>query len=226
MSGKKAFLLFIAFLMLVGFTPIMQGIERFKEIRAETVKVEKNLTVTGDVAVTGNFTDHNAFLRYQDVDAAPDVFAQATAAATVVALPTGEFLGIEYPRNLKVTYTTATTSTAGDLTVTGTNMLNQSDTEVIAVSAVSGTQTLVGNVAWKSIATITLPSSRSEAIDITIVGGQKFGLPRIPVVAGDVYHVTVNKTPQAAPTVNTTYGTFDPVSTPAADVDYNVWMKQ
>lgn len=61
---------------------------------------------------------------------------------------------------------------------------------------------------------------------MTVTGGQKFGLPYLPEVAGDVYHVTVNLTPQAAPTVNTANGTFDPVSTPAAAVDYNVWVKQ
>jgi hypothetical protein len=117
------------------------------------------------------------------------------------------------------------TTTAGNITVAGIDARGNSASELVAVSAVSGTQTLSGVVPWQSITSFTLPT-RTEAITITVTGGQKFGLPIIPEAAGDVYHVTVNATPQAAPTVNATYGTFDPVSTPAANVDYNVWMKQ
>jgi hypothetical protein len=118
-----------------------------------------------------------------------------------------------------------TTATAGNITVAGIDARGTSTTELVAVGAVSGTQTLAGVVPWASITSLALPA-RTEAVTLTVVGGQLFGLPLIPNAAGDLYHLTVNETPQAAPTVNTTYGTFNPVSTPAADVDYNMWVKQ
>ena len=183
-----------------------------------------DLVINDDLTVDGNITERSLYLRYQDVAAAPSIRAQATVVATVQALTTN-ILGIDTPRNLQLTYTTATTATAGNITVAGIDARGLAATELIAVSAVSGTQTLTGVVPWQSITSITLPA-RSENVTLTAAGGQRFGLPIVPKAVGDVYHVTVNKTPQAAPTVNATYGTFDPVSTPAADVDYNVWMKQ
>lgn len=183
-----------------------------------------DLIVNDDLTVDGNITERSLYLRYQDVAAAPSIRAQATVVATVQALTTN-ILGIDTPRNLKLTYTTATTATAGNITVAGIDARGLAATELIAVSAVSGTQTLTGVVPWQSVTSITLPA-RSENVTLTAAGGQRFGLPIVPKAVADVYHVTVNKTPQAAPTVNATYGTFDPVSTPAADVDYNVWMKQ
>lgn len=216
--------------VIVGFSPDLQGIQRFRQVITQSLQVNQDaevrgdLVVTGDVTINGNIPNRSMMVRYQDVAAAPSIVGEATVVATVQAFP-GTILGVDTPRNLSLTYVTATTATVGNITVVGVDARGLAATELIAVAAISGSQTLTGNVPWVSITSITLPE-RSEDVTLTVVGGKKFGLPIVPDAAGDVYHVTVNKTPQAAPTVNATYGTFDPVSTPAADVDYSVWMKE
>ncbi|GIK42442.1 MAG: hypothetical protein BroJett011_62750 [Chloroflexota bacterium] len=240
---KKLLLLLaaLAIIALAGFGPLMQGTQRFREIITQNLTVQNGATFQGaatfsgaathtgattldDVTLTGNIANRALYLRYQDVAAAPSIYAEAEVVSTTTSITTS-ILGIGTPRNVVLTYVTVTTATAGSVTVTGTDARGNSATELIAVAAVSGTQTLTGVVPWQSITSLAMPT-RTEAVTLTIIGGQKFGLPIIPIAAGDVYHLTVNATPQAAPTVNATYGTFDPVSTPAADVDYNVWMKQ
>lgn len=188
------------------------------------VTLTGDLDLTGDVTLTGNIANRSLFLRYQDVTAAPSVYAETAVVSTTTSITTS-ILGIETPRNIVLTWVTVTTATAGNVTVVGIDARGPSTTELVAVSATSGTQTLTGVVPWQSITSFTLPT-RTEALTLTVTGGQKFGLPLVPQAADDLYHLTVNATPQAAPTVNATYGTFDPVSTPAANVDYNVWLKQ
>lgn len=233
---KKLSILFIilATVLTVGFTPILQGIQRFVEIRTDTIKnaktittedlvVNDDVTLSGDLAGVDHFVGRSTFIRIQDADAAPSIRAAATVLATVSAV-SSNLLGIEYPRNLSITYATATTATVGNITVVGVDARGLAATELIAVTAISGSQTVVGVVPWQSVTSLTLPT-RAEDVTLTVAGGQLFGLPYVPVDAADVYHLTVNKTP-AVPTVDTTYGTFNPVSTPAAAVDYNVLMKQ
>jgi hypothetical protein len=231
----KLFVLFLAVLVLAAFAPVEQGVQRFKEIITQTLMVSGGATFQGattitgaatldDVTLTGNITNRALFLRYQDVTAAPSVYAQADVVSATTSITTS-ILGIETPRNVVLTWVTVTTATAGNVTVAGVDARGNSTSELIAVGAVSGTQTLTGVVPWQSVTSFALPT-RTEAVTLTVTGGQKFGLPLLPVTAGDVYHLTVNATPQAAPTVSTSYGTFDPVSTPAASVDYNVWVKQ
>jgi len=221
------------FVLTVGFVPVLQGIQRFVEIRTDTIKnaktittedmvINDDLTLGGDLTGVDHFVGRSTFIRVQDADAAPSIRAAATVVATVSAV-SSEILGIEYPRNLSITYLTATTATVGSITVVGVDARGLAATELIAVAAISGSQTLVGVVPWQSVTSLTLPT-RAEDVTLTVAGGQLFGLPYVPVAAADVYHLTVNKTP-AVPTVNATYGTFNPVSTPAANVDYNVWMK-
>lgn len=194
-----------------------------------TLDSTADLTVGGDtslndVTLSGNIVDRSLYLRYQDVAAAPDIYAEAAVVSTTTSITTS-ILGIDTPRNVVLTWLTVTTATAGNVTVSGIDARGSSATELIAVAAVSGSQTLTGVVPWQSITSFALPV-RTEELTLTVKGGQKFGLPIIPAAAGDLYHLTVAATPQPAPTVNATYGTFDPVSTPAANVDYNVWIKQ
>lgn len=185
-----------------------------------------NSSGTPVYSVDGNGnTSSNAsqFLRYQDVAQAPSIRAIATSIATTTTSLTTSILGIETPRNAVLLYdSNGITATAGTITLTGVDARGNATTEDLTVAAQTANQTLTGNVAWSSISQIDLQSSRTEVISLTVTGGQKFGLPLIP---SDLYHLTVNATPQTAPTVNSTYGTFDPVSTPASNVDYNVWVK-
>jgi hypothetical protein len=234
MKKLNIWLLILAVVLLAGFVPIMQGIQNFKEIRSETIKNSKttttedlvindDLTLGGDLTGVDHFVGRSTFIRIQDADAAPSIRAAATVVATVSAV-TEEILGIQYPRNLSITYVTVTTATVGSITVVGVDARGVAATELVAVAAISGSQTLTGVVPWQSVTSLTLPT-RAEDVTLTVAGGQLFGLPYVPAAAADVYHVTVNKTP-AVPTVDTTYGTFNPVSTPAANVDYDVLMKQ
>lgn len=183
--------------------------------------------LSGTLDIDGGLSiaNRSLFLRYQDVAAAPSIRAAATVIATVTAVDTA-ILGIETPRNAVITYVSSvsTTATAGNITVAGIDARGNSTTEQIAVAAQAGSQTLTGVVPWVSITSLTLPT-RTEVVTVTVTGGQLFGLPLVPNAASDVYHLTVALTP-VVPTVNTTYGTFNPVATPAANVDYNVWVKQ
>jgi len=79
--------------------------------------INGNVDITGDVTLTGNLTGRALHVRYQDVAAAPAVRAQATVVATMQAV-SSNILGIETPRNLKITYTTATTATLPAQSVT------------------------------------------------------------------------------------------------------------
>lgn len=234
MNRKYVFILAFLLIFLLAFAPPFQGVQRFQTVITQRLTVTNSATIQDatltdailtDATITGgSFVGRSVFLRYQDVAAAPAIRAEATTVATVVAL-SSEILGIETPRNVVLTYVTATTATVGSVTVVGIDARGLAASELIAVAAISGSQTLTGVVPWQSITSFTLPT-RTEDVTLTVAGGQLFGLPIVPAAAADLYHLTVNETPQAAPTVDTTYGTFNPVSTPAADVDYNVWMKQ
>jgi hypothetical protein len=192
-----------------------------------------NKTPVAEFSSNGvSLSNQSLFLRYQDVAAAPSIVAETGYLTTTAAITSGEFLGVETPRNLQITYISTSgvggppiTTTAGSLVVTGVDARGNSTTETLSALAISGTQSITGNIAWKSVTTITLPT-RTESLSVTVTGGQKFGLPLLPGAVSDLYHLTVAGTPQTAPTVSTTYGTFDPVSTPAANIDYNVWVKQ
>jgi hypothetical protein len=234
MKKLNTWFVILTVFLLAGFVPVMQGIQRFVEIRTETIKNSKtitsedlvindDMTLAGDLTGVDHFIGRSTFIRIQDADAAPSIRAAATVVATVSAV-TEEILGIQYPRNLSITYVTVTTATAGSITVVGVDARGLAATELIAVAAISGSQTLTGVVPWQSVTSLTLPT-RAEDVTLTVAGGKLFGLPYVPAAAADVYHLTVNKTP-AVPTVDTTYGTFDPVATPAANVDYDVLMKQ
>lgn len=224
---KQRFLVVFAvalFLVLAAFAPTFQR-QGFDWVVAKKLTVQEGgSNFESNVTINGNLTNRSLFLRYQDVAAAPSVYAAAAVVSTTNTI-NSSILGIETPRNVVLTWVTVTTATAGNVTVTGVDARGNSTTELIAVGQVSGTQTLAGVVPWQSISSFALPT-RTEAVTLTVTGGQLFGLPLIPQAAADVYHLTVNATPQTAPTVNATYGTFNPVSTPAANVDYNIWMKQ
>jgi hypothetical protein len=225
MKATKLNLAMLALFLVLLSAFSYQGIQRITTLYVQNLRVTTGAEFQGSSTFTGatTFVGRSTFIRIQDADAAPSIRAAATVIATVSAV-SSNILGIEYPRNLSITYATVTTATAGNITVVGVDARGLAATELIAVTAISGTQTVTGVVPWKSVTSLTLPT-RAEDVTLTVAGGQLFGLPYVPAAAGDVYHLTVNKTP-AVPTVDTTYGTFNPVSTPAANVDYNVLMKQ
>lgn len=234
-------------ILLAGFAPVAQGIQRFNTILTRVLTVQNSaefqgpvtaaagisaddltlsddLAVTGDATLSGNLPGRSLALRYQDVNAALTVYAAAEVVSTTTSITTS-LLGIDYPRNLVITLSSAAQRAAGNITVTGVDARGAAATEIFAMTAITDAEVLTGNVPWVSISSIAIPT-QTNPFTLTVTGGQKFGLPHLPQAAGDVYHLTVNATPQAAPTVNATYGTVDPVSTPAANVDYTILMRQ
>lgn len=234
-------------ILLAGFAPVEQGIQRFNTIisrvltvqtraefqgpatfaagiSADDLTLSDDLTVTGDATLSGNLPGRALALRYQDVNAALTVYAEAAVATTTTTITTS-LLGIDYPRNLVITLASDAQRSAGNIVVSGVDARGSAATEIFAMTAITDPETLTGNVPWVNISSIAIPT-QTNPFTLTVAGGQKFGLPHLPQAAGDVYHLTVNATPQAAPTVNATYGTVDPVSTPAANVDYTILMRQ
>lgn len=193
----------------------------------DDLTVTDNAEVGGDLALTGNFSARSLMLRLQDVadDASNNVRAAAGVISTTSSITTS-ITNPDYPRNVKVTYQTVTTATAGSFTVTGVDARGEATTDVLAVGAISGTQTLTGLVPWASVTSFTMPGSRTEAVTLTVGLGEKFGLPLLPVVAGDVFMVTVGNVFTTAYTVNTTYGTVLPTADVAANDDFTIWVKQ
>jgi len=77
------------------------------------------------------------------------------------------------PRN--VTVTGGAAGIAGNVTITGTNYNGDTISEVIALS---GTSTVVGNKAFKTIVSIALPIKTNSSGDTVSIGiGSKLGLP-------------------------------------------------
>lgn len=241
-------LLALVILTLAAFAPFLQS-QRFAYVITRKLLVQEggatfnsgvvfndavtltgNTTQTGDVALTGdltlngNFAGRSLFLQYQDVAAAPSIYAAAEVVSTTNSITTS-ILGIDTPRNAVVVLESDLQRAAGNITLAGIDARGNAATEILAMTAITDAETLTGNVPWVSITSFTIPA-QTNSFTLTVTGGQKFGLPLVPQAAGDLYHLTVAATPQAAPTVNATYGTFDPVATPAAGVDYDVWLKQ
>lgn len=188
-----------------------------------------DLVATDDVTVGGNILTRALAIRLQDVanDASNNVLAATGVVSTTTSVTTS-ITNPDYPRNVVVSYQTTTTATATSLTIAGVDARGTSTSEALAVAAISGTQTLTGSVPWASITSFTWPTTRTEAVTLTVGLGEKFGLPLLPAASGDVFFVTLNNTYQNAVsyTVNITYGTVLPIADVAANDDFSIWVKQ
>lgn len=96
--------------------------------------------------------------------------AMASGATTVV---TSGITNPAVPRNLTVTGNAA--AVAGNVVIVGTNIGGEEITETIVAS---GTSTVVGNKAFETVTSITLPAYASANTERIRVGtGAKLGLP-------------------------------------------------
>lgn len=195
------------------------------------LNVDEDVTVTGDVSandltLTGNIASRALVLRLQDVadDTATNVLA-ATAVATTTSSITTNITNPDYPRNVVVTLSSTAQRTAGNITLTGVDARGTATTELLAMTAITVSQTLTGNVPWASITSVAIPT-QTRAFTISVGLGEKFGLPLLPVASGDVFKVTKTNVHTTAYTVNTTYGTVGMTADVSANDDFGIWVKQ
>lgn len=195
------------------------------------LNVDEDVTVTGDVSandltLTGNIASRALVLRLQDVadDTATNVLA-ATAVATTTNSITTNITNPDYPRNVVLTLSSTAQRTAGNITLTGVDARGTATTELLAMTAITVSQTLTGNVPWASITSVAIPT-QTRAFTISVGLGEKFGLPLLPVASGDVFKVTKTNVHTTAYTVNTTYGTVGMTADVSANDDFGIWVKQ
>jgi len=184
-----------------------------------------DLTIN-DVTISGNIGTRALVLRLQDVadDTATNVLA-ATAVATTTSSITTNITNPDYPRNVVVTLSSTAQRAAGNITITGVDARGTATTELLAMTAITATQILTGNVPWAGITSVAIPT-QTGAFTISVGLGEKFGLPLLPVASGDVFKVTKTNVATTAYTVNTTYGTVDMTADVSANDDFGIWVKQ
>ena len=136
-------------------------------------------------------------------------------------------VGIENPdvaRNASITVTNIDTPT-GDITVAGVNAKGVATTE--AISIIPG-GTAYGNVAWATIASITLPAGVS-ALDTVKVGiSDKIGLGVTILLEANIVKKkvgNVDKSSEISGNVDLTYDTIDCAVISGHD-DITIWTKE
>ena len=97
---------------------------------------------------------------------------EATTVTTAITSP-------DVPRNVTVKGNAA--GMAGDVVITGTNILDEEITETIALS---GATEVAGNSAFKTVTEIELPVRTTEGDTVSVGIGKKFGLPHFVEFAG------------------------------------------
>jgi hypothetical protein len=111
----------------------------------------------------------------------------------------------DYPRNVTLTTVDAATNDlAGSVTVTGTNMRGEAQTEVFTIAI--NVDDYVGNKAFATVTSVAWNLPTSATSDTMTVGtGSKLGLSKAPV---SVVKETFNGADRAVGTLNTTNYTY------------------
>lgn len=231
-SKQSAEWLIAKLLTVTGDTDLQGDLNVDEDVTiAGALAVTGNVAGTGDISandltLSGNIASRALVLRLQDVadDTATNVLA-ATAVATTTHSITTAITNPDYPRNVVVTLSSTAQRTAGNITLTGVDARGTATTELLAMTAITVSQTLTGNVPWASITSVAIPT-QTRAFTISVGLGEKFGLPLIPVASGDVFKVTKTNVHTTAFTVNTTYGTVGMTADVSANDDFGIWVKQ
>ena len=153
------------------------------------------------------------------------------AGATTVTLAKGDISMAEHPRNVIADIVFATgesTSTyVGSIVITGVDALGESAEETLTLS----TNYVVGSVAWSKITQVVITATTiTVGDDITSVNielgtGDKLGLENDITSSGDIYKIVENSADvQSGGTINTTYNTYLPATTPN-NTNYELWYK-
>jgi hypothetical protein len=183
----------------------------YQDVKLPTQQVIERQTITTPIVATTNYI--------VTTNAGPT--SGAAAAITSFAHQP------DVPRNLTIT----PTGTTGDveacvITVTGTNIFNQSISETFTFIA-DASSAVVGNKAFKTVTNVAFPAScESGGFAATwIVGvGAKLGLNRCMASAGDVIHAKFNGASETVGTVAASASavgsnTYTPTGTPDAAKD-------
>jgi hypothetical protein len=138
--------------------------------------------ITTDVA---KLSIDRAFLAHFQVSAANAVVAAAAAVHAAIACSAGATTTVTTaitnpgcPKNITATAGgTATDIKAVQVTITGTNYADEVITEVLPVFTVDTAGTVVGNKAFKTITSISIPAMDGAGATVAIGFGVKLGLP-------------------------------------------------
>ena len=138
----------------------------------------------------------------------------------------------DYPRNVVVTVTHATSVVALSGTITGIDYHGRVITEAWSVTATGVTKTFTGAKAFKRVDSVTVVAAADASADSVVIGtGTVFGFPVKVSVASAVKEVAAgsvvtNGTVVAASTASTAdaQGTYSPNTAPNGSNDYSVWV--
>lgn len=157
MKKFKLIILAISLLILVGFAPVMQGTQRFKEIITQTLIVTGNADLRGDMTLTDDLTIDD--LTADDITA-DDVTFDALTAGAGITISDGNAVIADFARSISQTVLAMTDN--GVITPTGSHQ---------PISAAATTAGTLGGCATSTAgAQVTIVNIVAQAITITDTG--------------------------------------------------------
>lgn len=180
------------------------------------------LTLTNPLA-----TDDDAYLT---TTAGPN--AATTSPTLVGARVTGGIGRPDYPRNVFITVTHATSVVAMSGVIIGVGMDERPLTEAWSVTATGTSKVFTGKKAFKRVTAVTLVAAGDASANSVIVGmGKVFGFGFPVAVASAIKEIAsgslvTNGTVVAASTASTDdpYGTYSPNANPDGSADFEVYV--
>jgi len=176
-----------------GFYPKNPGLGQLLQTDVEGVTVDKGFIAHFQVAAAAAVAATTATVKA----------LTATSGSTVTTITTG-ITNPAVPKNLTVTAAGVDADVkAVQVTITGTNYAGEVITEAMPVFTVNTLGTVVGNKAFKTITSISVPAMDGNGVTISVGEGEKLGLPyKLP--HNTVFRTLLNNTVEAtAPTVTT-----------------------
>lgn len=137
----------------------------------------------------------------------------------------------DFPRNVVITVTHATSVVALSGVITGFDTLGLPITEAWSVTATGTSKVFTGSKSFKKVTSVTIVAAADASADSVIIGtGVKLGLDTTNALASAVKEtsagsVVTNGTLVAASTSASAdrYGTYSPSSAPNGSTAYQVW---
>lgn len=154
-------------LQLFGFFPINEFLNRLIQTAVKGVQVTEATTVKQTFPAS-----------VATVSAAASIKAATTCSNVSTTTITTGFTQPACPKNVSAT----SGGTLADIknvqvTVTGTNFLDQVITETLPVFTAGSATTVTGSKAFKTITSVSIPAMTGPAATVSIGHGEKLGLP-------------------------------------------------